>query len=318
MSDADAEAAFRAVRFEEGEPVCPRCGIDAVHEFKCRPIFKCKGCEKQFSLTSGTIFASHKMSYRDILTAIALFVNGVNGHAALRLGRDLNCSYKTAFVLLHKLREVMGSMSQEEMLTGKVEVDGIWLGGHLKAPNMKIEQKERRRKKGESEFPAKNELKRFSIVTMRERRPGGRSHSFVFKSEAMALKSVIENVDPAAEVITDNAAHWGQLELRYPNTKQVNHSIGHVIDGVHINGVEGFHSRIRRGERGVYTHIAGRYLQSYADEFSWREDHRRVSNGQQFRMVLGAAARHSASREWRGFWQRRKASAPASAQAPTG
>jgi hypothetical protein len=73
---------------------------------KSRRIFKCKGCEKQFSLTSRTIFADRKMSYSDIIGAIAIFVNGVNGHAALRITRDLGCSYKTAFVLEHKLREV--------------------------------------------------------------------------------------------------------------------------------------------------------------------------------------------------------------------
>jgi transposase-like protein len=319
MSDDEAYAAFRAVRFAEngGEAYCPHCGCDAVYEYVARRLFKCKACEKQFSLTSGTIFASRKLAIRDILTAIALFVNGANGHAALRMGRDLNVSYKTAFVLLHKLREVMGSLKPTEMLTGQEEIDGVWVGGHIKGPNLKIEQKERRRKKaaGEPDYPAKNEAKRYSIVTMRERREGGRSVSYVFKSENQGVKSVLENVDPAAEVITDAGSHWGQLELRYAKTKQVNHSIGHMIDGVHINGVEGYHSRIRRGERGVYHHIAGRYLQSYADEFAWRDDHRRVSNGQQFQMVLAGAARHPVSREWKGFWQRRKADAPVPARA---
>uniref|UniRef100_B0SXP6 Putative transposase n=1 Tax=Caulobacter sp. (strain K31) TaxID=366602 RepID=B0SXP6_CAUSK len=319
MSDDEAYAAFRAVRFADngGEAYCAHCGCDAVYEYAARRIFKCKACEKQFSLTSGTIFASRKLAIRDILTAIALFVNGANGHAALRMGRDLNVSYKTAFVLLHKLREVMGSLKPKEMLTGQVEIDGVWVGGHVKGPNLKIEQKERRRKKagGEPEYPPKNEAKRFSVVTMRERREGGRSLSFVFKSESQGVKSVLENVDPAAEVITDGGPHWGQLVLRYANTSQVNHSIGHVIDGVHINGVEGFNSRIRRGERGVHHHIAGRYLQFYADEFAWRDDHRRVSNGQQFQMVLAAAARHPVSGEWKGFWQRRKAGAPARAPA---
>lgn len=318
MSDADAEAAYRAVRFaaNEGKPYCPHCGVDAIYEFKCRPLFKCKGCEKQFTLTSGTLFNSRKLSFRDILTAIALFVNGVNGHAALRLGRDLNVSYKTAFVLLHKLREVMGWLAPDEMLTGVVEIDGVWVGGHVKPPNMKIEIKEVKRRKREAkqadpDFKPKNKSKRYSIVTLRERRPYGRSRSFALRREELASKLVPQYVDLDATVITDNGSHWNELVLRYAKTKSVNHSIGYMIDGVHINGVEGSHSRIRKGERGIYAHIAGPYVQNYADEFSWREDHRRVSNGQQFQMLLAAAAVYPASIAWKGFWQRRRAAAPA-------
>jgi hypothetical protein len=57
-----------------------------------------KGCGKQFSATSGTIFASRKRPIRDYLLAIAIFVNGAKGHSALQLSRDLDCQYKTAFV----------------------------------------------------------------------------------------------------------------------------------------------------------------------------------------------------------------------------
>ena len=63
----------------------------------------------QFSVTSGTIFASRKLPIRDYLLAIAIFVNGAKGHSALQLSRDLDCQYKTAFVLAHKLREAMAA-----------------------------------------------------------------------------------------------------------------------------------------------------------------------------------------------------------------
>ena len=63
--------------------------------------------------TSGTIFASRKLAVRDILAAIAIFVNGAKGHSALQLSRDLDCQYKTAFVLSHKLREALAAAEQE-------------------------------------------------------------------------------------------------------------------------------------------------------------------------------------------------------------
>jgi transposase-like protein len=144
MSDEEARAAFRAVRFSRngGDPFCPKCGSLGVYEYETRQIFKCKGCEHQFSLTSGTIFSNRKMSMRDILTSIAIFVNAANGHAALHMSRELNCSYKTAFVLVHKLREVLGTLQTPDKLTGIVEIDGMWVGGHQKKSNLVKDRKD--------------------------------------------------------------------------------------------------------------------------------------------------------------------------------
>jgi transposase-like protein len=112
MKDADAEMTFRRIRWADtnGEPLCPHCGsVDAYdrRRFKGAPRFRCKGCKKDFSITAGTLFASHKLPLRCYLAAIAIFCNEVKGKSALALSRDLCVSYKCAFVLLHKLREAM-------------------------------------------------------------------------------------------------------------------------------------------------------------------------------------------------------------------
>ena len=80
---------------------------------------------------SGTIFASRKLSIRDYLLAIAIFVNGAKGHSALQLSRDLDCQYKTAFVLAHKIREAMASEANGATVSGEVEIDGAYFGGHV-------------------------------------------------------------------------------------------------------------------------------------------------------------------------------------------
>jgi len=297
MSTDEAYAAFRAVRFADngGEPFCPHCGCDAVYEYAARRIFKCKACERQFSLTSGTIFASRKLSLRDILVAIALFVNGANGHSALRLGRDLNVSYKTAFVMAHKLREVMGALRAPRKLNGIVEIDGVWVGGHIAKANLAENRKDRRG----------TNPKRRAIVTMRERRQGGRSLTFALQHEADAIPTVLAHVDGSATVVTDEASHWHVLAAYY-DVQRINHSKAYSLDGVHTNFVESFNARIRRAERGVYHRISGQYLQAYANEISWREDHRRQANGTQFAIVMGTAARLPSSRDWRGYWQRHR------------
>src|SRR5580658_8701682 len=114
MTDAEAEQAFMAVRWPDtnGKPVCPHCECPIVWD--CRkangaPRWRCKACRKSFSITSGTLFAFHKLNLRDYLAAIAIFCNEVKGKSALALSRDLDVQYKTAFVLAHKLREAMAS-----------------------------------------------------------------------------------------------------------------------------------------------------------------------------------------------------------------
>ena len=79
------------------------------------------------------------------------------------------------------------------------------------------------------------------------------------------------------------------------------------MDGACTNQEESFFSRIRRAEMGMHHHVAGPYLDSYANEMAWRENHRRVSNGEQFLMIAGAALDHPVSRMWKGYWQRRAA-----------
>ena len=139
LSDEEAHDAFRLIRWTEtkGEAVCPRCACAATYTYKARKLWKCKACSHQFSVTSGTIFASRKMPIRDILLAIAIFVNGAKGHSALQLSRDLDCQYKTAFVLAHKIREAITADADERTLAGEVEVDGAYFGGYVKPANEK-------------------------------------------------------------------------------------------------------------------------------------------------------------------------------------
>lgn len=113
MGEGKAYETFCQMRWPEteGEAVCPRCGCVETYDIATRRKFKCVACHHQFSVTSGTIFASRKMSFTDLLAAIVIFVNGAKGYAALHLSRDLDCQYKTAFVLTHKLREAMAEKS---------------------------------------------------------------------------------------------------------------------------------------------------------------------------------------------------------------
>jgi transposase-like protein len=186
MTDGEAEAEFRRVRWPEnnGDPVCPHCGgIDA---YDCRrpngaPRFRCRGCKKDFSITSGTLFASHKLPLRIYLAAIAIFCNEVKGKSALALSRDLCVSYKCSFVLLHKLREAMAEELRGRVIGGEgkvAEIDSGYFGGYVKPANLAKDRLDRR-------FGVNQSGKRKAVVVIRER--DGRSLPAVFRSEKQAL-----------------------------------------------------------------------------------------------------------------------------------
>src|SRR5580693_4548387 len=168
MSTEEAERAFARIRWSDGKPVCPHCECAIVWD--CRkangaPRWRCKACRKSFSVTSGTLFAHHKLPLRTYLAAVAIFMNEVKGKSALAMSRDLDVQYKTSFVLLHKLREAMASELKGRTVGGigkVVEVDGGYFGGYVKPANMKENRRDRRL--------AQNQTgKRQVVVVARER-----------------------------------------------------------------------------------------------------------------------------------------------------
>ncbi|MBI4183972.1 MAG: IS1595 family transposase, partial [Proteobacteria bacterium] len=217
LAEDEAYGAFKEIRWAEsdGEPFCPRCGCVAVYEYRSRRIFKCKGCGSQFSVTTGTIFASRKLPIRNLLAAIAIFVNGAKGISALQLSRDLNVQYKTAFVLAHKLREAMGDEMKARRLGGHIEIDGAYFGGYVRPENRKDERRDRR-------LAIHQSGKRRVVVVMRERQ--GRTLPFVFRSEDESLPTIQARALHGSTIYADEASCWDELHARFA-TRRVNHSV---------------------------------------------------------------------------------------------
>jgi transposase-like protein len=300
MTDAEAETAFRSVRWAstEGQPVCPHCGGLEPYEAR-RPNgslrFRCKACRKDFTLTSGTIFADHKAPLRTYLAAIAIFCNEAKGKAALAISRDLGMSYKACFVLLHKFREAIAATDKGRKVSGEVEIDGMYTGGYVKPANYKKDRIDRRL--------AENQTgKRRVVIVARER--GGQTLTFVTKSEAEGVRGLHDRIALGSTIYADEASHWDAFHARYA-TKRINHSEAYSHEGACTNMAESFFSRLRRAEIGTHHHIAGPHLAAYAAEMDWREDNRRVANGQQYQMVAQAALTHPVSTKWKGYWERK-------------
>lgn len=294
LSDDEAYQMLFDLRWPDGEPYCPHCGNVGAYEIATRRRFKCRAreCRKQFSLTSGTIFASHKLPLRHYLVAIAMFVNGAKGISALQLGRDLDISYKTAFVLAHKLREAM-AVDQPEMLDGTVEVDGAYFGGYVRPANHRADRVDRRKSANKSG-------KRKAVVVARER--GGRTATAVFKHEGDSDGFIASRVLPGTIVHADEASSWDHLHQHY-DVQRINHQMAYS-DMACTNWAESYFSRLRRSEFGVHHCISGVYLDRYAAEMAWREDHRRKANSEQFQCVAQNAIKSGKSNAFARYWQR--------------
>jgi transposase-like protein len=306
MSDEEVERVFIRLRWADnsGDAYCPHCGCATVYMARRpngAPRWRCKACRKDFSVTSGTLFAFHKMPLRSYLMAVAIFLNEVKGKSMLALSRDLGTQYKTAFVLAHKMREAMASEVRQTAIGGKgksAEVDGGYFGGYVKPANKRENRRDRRLAHNRSG-------KRQVVVVIRER--GGRTLPGVFRTEADALSFIRRQVPQGTTLYADEAQSWNDLHARY-ELHRINHGEAYSLPGgVYTNNAESFFSRMRRGEVGHHHHVAGPYLLRFAQEAAWREDHRREANGTQVDRIVALAMRNKPSVDFCGYWQRGRA-----------
>src|ERR1700680_1999566 len=305
MSDEEAEQTFIKLRWSgtDGKAFCPHCGCAIV--YSCRrpngaPRWRCKACRKDFSVTSGTLFAHHKLPLKSYLLAIAIFCNEVKGKSMLAMSRDLGVQYKTSYVLAHKMREAMASEVRMQPIGGegkRAEIDGGYFGGYVKPANRRENRRDRRLRQHQSG-------KRKVGIVIRAR--GGRTLPGVFHSEVEALSFIRRQVPRGTELYADEAGAWNALHARY-TLHRVNHEEAYSLGGeyeINTNSAESFFSRMRRGEFGHHHHIAGPYLIRFAQEAAWRENYRRVPNGSQVDRIVALSMKHKPSVDFSGYWQR--------------
>ena len=313
LNEEEAFALFRELRWGKGEEViCPECGVVERHWFlPSRRQWRCKACAHTFSVTSGTVFAHHKLPLRVYLGAVALYTNAVKGLSALQMCRDLGVQYKTAFVLMHKVRESLMVQREETPLCGAVEMDGGYVGGHVRPQNKKEDRLDRRL--AENQSPHKR-----CILVMREHHPeqdgvpepGGarKTLSFVIRRENQADIGTLASrfIAPGTVISADESDAYDLLHANFP-MRRVNHQCEYRSDeGTTNNQAESYFSRFRRMEIGQTHKFGLRYLANYANEAAYREDTRRQSNGEIFRDILTKCARTHTHRDWCGYWQGNK------------
>lgn len=96
---------MRRIKWRNGKPVCPACGSSRIGEIHTRRMLKCRECKKQFSYKVGTIFEDSPLGLDKWFVAVWCIANYRNGISSHELGRAIGVTQKTAWFMLHRIRE---------------------------------------------------------------------------------------------------------------------------------------------------------------------------------------------------------------------
>lgn len=275
-TDEAARKYLEAVRWPNG-PECPHCANsdpDSIYEIAANPgkkiragLRECKVCERQFTVTVGTIFEDSHIPLRKWLVAWYMLCSSKKGISALQMQRMLELgSYRSAWFMMHRIRYALRDHIFAPKLGGgggTAEADETFVGGVVKGKG--------RGYRG-NKTPVMALVERGGLVRSRR----------IANVTGKTLCQVLDrHLDPSAHLYTDDFHAYRKAGKRFASHQSVNHSADEYVRGdVHTNTVEGFFSLFKRGVNGTFHHIGARYMDQYLAEFDFRYNTRHVSDGQ--------------------------------------
>lgn len=263
--DEDKARAWFEARIWPNGPFCPHCGevkrLTRLHGKAHRPgLIQCNSCREQFTVMVNTVCERSKIPLTKWCMAIYLLNSSKKGMSALQMHRMMGGSYKTAWFMMHRIREAMRQGAMPGGLGGAnkvVEIDETYVGG--KAANRK------------GKVPTKA-----AVVSLVER--DGQVRSFhVANVTARTLRPIIvTQVSRASFLMTDESMVYPTLGREFAGHGTVNHSAEEYVRASfwHTNTVEGFFSILKRGIVGTYHWVSEAHLHRYTAEFDFRYNHR--------------------------------------------
>lgn len=271
----DNETCIKYLEFQRwnGKTVCPHCKHEKV--YKTNRGYKCALCLKKFSVTVGTVFQDSKIKLNMWFAAIYLATAHKKGISSLQLHRDLGVTQKTAWFMLHRIREMLKRVNPE-MLTGQTEVDETFVGGKNKNRHADKKVKESQGRSVKDKTPVFGLLNNGQVST-----------EVVANTKAETLKPIIASmVEKGSIVISDEWSAYNGLSKDYQHEVLKHREGQYVNNNFHTNSVEGFWSLLKRGIFGIYHSVSPKHLNKYCDEFSYRYNTRGIKDDARFTSSL--------------------------------
>jgi transposase-like protein len=242
---------------------CGYCGtVDNSTPLAGRPgYYQCnsKGCRKQFTVQVGTVFERSHIKLNKWLMASFLMCASKKGISAHQMHRMLGVTYKTAWFMMHRIREAMTDSNPTPM-GGEgqtIEADETYIGT---------------RKGIKKSRGGAHKMKVLSIV---ERNGRARTFHIDTADKRTVRKILVTNADRKSTLNTDEAGWYVEAGKEFASHESVNHSAEEYVRGkTHTNTIEGFFSIFKRGMKGVYQHCGEKHLQRYLTEFEFRYSNR--------------------------------------------
>jgi transposase-like protein len=277
---AKCEAYMIAKRWPHGVR-CPRCNNDSLSYYATARLWRCAPCKKRFSVKVGTIFEASPLPLQKWLPCVWLIVNAKNGVSSCEIGRALGVTQKTAWFMLHRVREALKSGSFEKM-KGTVEADESYLGGD--GVNMHKDVKKRK-------LNGRGTTGKAVVMGLLQRGEEGTS-KVRLKHIKTPNKGTVHghvrlNVEPGSNLHTDSMLSYKGLDWDYVH-RAVDHAVEYVNGNVHTNSLENFWSLLKRTIKGTYVHVNAAQLEAYLDEQAWRFNERKADDGERFATVSGS------------------------------
>ena len=246
----------------DGRPTCPHCGgQDGISRPASKPdYYWCKPCRKQFNVKTGTMLHATKRPLQDWMYAIYSVLTGRKGVSAMQLSKELGVQYRTAWHMLHRVREACGR--GDFKLANTVEVDETYIGG--KEGN-KHESKKLRQGRGA--------VGKQAVAGVRERGGNVKAQPVERTNAATLIPFIEDNVEQGSTVYTDDAAAYGGLTsvLNQYAHDTVAHGKGEYVRGdVHTNGIEAVWAVLKRSIHGTWHHVSPKHLGRYVNEATFR------------------------------------------------
>ena len=246
---------------------CPKCGVIGakIYKLKDTRLLKCGVCRQPFSVRVGTVFEDSAIPLQSWFLAVYLATSLKKGISSVQLAKYLGITQKSAWHMLHRIRHSVNSTVDDRPLEGIVEIDETYIGGKKRGhPGINLDK---------------------AIVFGAVERGGRTKLAHVRTSGARVLIPEIQRaISPKAIIYSDQLTAYKNLDKRGYSHDSVNHSILEFAKGpVHTNTIEGgIWDHLKLGLKAIYMGVSAKHLSKYCDEFMYKYNTRKLSDGQRF------------------------------------